>query len=90
MWGIEIVRYDVLTSLANRFVVSSLCGITVPIARTSMQVVQLNGGNRIEHSESSDSVGVLYPGERMDIILEFEKFDTPLNNPMLAIYLDPE
>jgi len=34
-----------------------------------MNLIQIDGGNRIEPVPSVNSIGVLYPGERMDIVL---------------------
>jgi hypothetical protein len=35
-----------------------------------MTVLQIDGGNDIARSPESSSVGILYPGERMDLIVE--------------------
>lgn len=48
----------------------------------------VDGGFAIE-GRAADSVGILYPGERMDIFLKMDKSSTP--NPLrLHVSLDPE
>ena len=34
-----------------------------------MSVVEIDGGNQIEPTPPVDSIGILYPGERMDVIV---------------------
>jgi hypothetical protein len=49
-----------------------------------MEVIQIDGGNAIAPSNSVDSVGILYPGERMDIVT------TSWNATTMSITLDTE
>ena len=49
-----------------------------------MKVLKIDGGNAIAPSELVDSVGILYPGERMDIITSTQ------DARALSITLDPE
>lgn len=39
------------------------------IPGNSMEVIQLDGGHQISKGDLVESVGILYPGERMDIVV---------------------
>ncbi|RFU25162.1 hypothetical protein B7463_g11178, partial [Scytalidium lignicola] len=69
--------------------VGSLAGITISIPGAKMMVVQLDGGERITNAQSADSIGVLYPGERMDILVEWADSEQD-NDSLLIVTLDPE
>jgi hypothetical protein len=49
-----------------------------------MNVVQIDGGNAIVPSPAVDSIGILYPGERMDVIISNDQ------NINLTVALDDE
>ena len=48
-----------------------------------MRVLKIDGGNPIVPSDSVESIGILYPGERMDLI-------SSGGGESLVISLDPE
>jgi hypothetical protein len=50
----------------------------------NLQVIKIDGGNDIRPSQSVDSVGILYPGERMDLIYRGGGAQS------ISITLDPE
>jgi hypothetical protein len=54
-----------------------------------MTVFQVDGGNNIEISPESSSVGILYPGERMDLIVECPA-GAKTANSHLSVTLDAE
>jgi hypothetical protein len=52
-------------------------------------LLKVDGGNAVDSAPGAEAIGVLYPGERMDVIVE------PLDSeeekePMLTIKLDRE
>ena len=49
-----------------------------------MEVIQIDGGNEIATAPASESIGILFPGERMDIIASNHQATT------FSITLDPE
>jgi hypothetical protein len=53
--------------------IRSLTGITLGFVQgTSIQVITLDGGNAVEANPADDgksSVGILFPGQRVDFIL---------------------
>ena len=49
-----------------------------------MNVVEIDGGNQIESTPFVSSVGILYPGERMDVIVSGHQITN------LTISLDQE
>ncbi|PMD41239.1 multicopper oxidase [Hyaloscypha variabilis F] len=49
--------------------VGALAGFNISIPGGEMNLIQIDGGNRIDPVPSVNSIGVLYPGERMDIVL---------------------
>lgn len=51
---------------------SSLSGITVTIPGSEIKIIQIDGGNHVESDSITDSVGILYPGERVDIVVNWE------------------
>jgi hypothetical protein len=47
----------------------ALAGFNLSILDANLSVVQIDGGNMIEPTSVVNTIGILYPGERMDIIL---------------------
>ena len=52
-----------------------------------MTVIQIDGGNNVEPMSPSSAIGILYPGERMDTIVEWPQ-DGPRSN--FTVILDTE
>ena len=53
-----------------------------------MTAFQVDGGNEVNSTPRSLSVGILYPGERIDMIVEWPRNDR--TEPILTIILDTE
>lgn len=69
---------------SDKRLLRALAGLNISIPNANMRVVQIDGGNPIEPSPAVDSIGVLYPGERIDIVLSSDQTTS------LAISLDEE
>lgn len=54
-----------------------------------MTVIQLDGGGEISNAHVAESVGILYPAERVDVILEL-KASEPDQATHFIIALDNE
>ncbi|KAM0490723.1 hypothetical protein ACHAP8_011268 [Fusarium lateritium] len=65
----------------------SIAGFTMRIRGAMMRPIRVDGGFDV-HSEATEAVGILYPGERVDIDVEW-KDDLPQNS-WLTIYMDDE
>lgn len=52
-----------------------------------MTVIQIDGGNDVEHATPSSAIGILYPGERFDAIIEWPETRQESN---FTIILDTE
>jgi hypothetical protein len=62
----------------------ALAGFNISIPNGNMKVVEIDGGNAIFPSPAVDSIGTLYPGERMDIIISNDQATS------LTVALDEE
>ncbi|KAM0240797.1 hypothetical protein ACHAP5_007832 [Fusarium lateritium] len=65
----------------------SIAGLTMGIDGAMMRPVRVDGGFNA-HSEASETVGILYPGERVDVDVEWK--DGHSENRWLTIYMDDE
>ncbi|OBS29624.1 hypothetical protein FPOA_03562 [Fusarium poae] len=65
----------------------SIAGFTIRMDSATMRPVRVDGGFDV-HSKTTEAVGILYPGERVDIDVEW-KDDHPQNR-WLTIYMDDE
>ncbi|UZP43121.1 hypothetical protein NXS19_010937 [Fusarium pseudograminearum] len=65
----------------------SIAGLTIKIDAAVMRPVRVDGGFDV-HSEPTEAVGILYPGERVDIDVEWKDDHAP--NRWLTIYMDDE
>ncbi|KAJ3089611.1 hypothetical protein HK100_007707 [Physocladia obscura] len=66
--------------------VGSLAGFTLQISSTTLTPFTVDGGFQID-GYAADTVGILYPGERADLLLDWN--DSP-EQSQLHIYLDTE
>ncbi|KAF4638056.1 hypothetical protein G7Y89_g1 [Cudoniella acicularis] len=66
-----------------------LSGFVLSTPDCHVAMFQVDGGNEIEESPKSSSIGILYPGERIDLILECDATSQPAGYP-LTITLDAE
>jgi hypothetical protein len=56
---------------------------------TQISAIQVDGGGRLQANEGSESIGILYPGERVDMIVEWDQ-NPPDQPPQLVVILDQE
>jgi hypothetical protein len=61
-----------------------MSGFNLTLENANVQVIKVDGGNDIVPSDWVSSVGILYPGERMDIITSGDRATS------LTIALDHE
>jgi FtsP/CotA-like multicopper oxidase with cupredoxin domain len=64
----------------------SIAGFTITLDGAIIRPVRVDGGFDV-HSEATETVGILYPGERVDIDVEWK--DHHLDR-WLTIYMDDE
>ncbi|TVY39252.1 Laccase [Lachnellula subtilissima] len=50
--------------------VGAISGLVFRMPHCHMTIIEIDGGNEIERSPEVSSVGILYPGERMDLLVE--------------------
>jgi hypothetical protein len=65
----------------------SLSGFTLALPASQITVLETDGGHRVEQMLPSSAVGILYPGERMDMLVEWPQVEAESN---LAVILDTE
>ncbi|CZR68894.1 related to multicopper oxidase [Phialocephala subalpina] len=68
--------------------VGSLAGFTIQISSAKLKPLTVDGGFPIV-GEFADSVGIVYPGERLDVLVQWDN-QASSNFPQLHISLDPE
>ena len=61
--------------LANIYSSRAMAGYNVAIPGISMTLIEVDGGNFVAGAELAESIGVLYPGERMDVIVQRQSND---------------
>ena len=61
-----------------------MSGLNLTVENAHVQIIKVDGGNDIVSSDWVESVGILYPGERVDIITSGDRATS------LTITLDPE
>jgi hypothetical protein len=64
----------------------TLSGFTVAIPQSRMIVYEIDGGNNVEPMLPSSAIGILYTGERLDILVEWPQYE----ESNLSIILDRE
>ncbi|KUJ20809.1 uncharacterized protein LY89DRAFT_611217 [Mollisia scopiformis] len=67
----------------------ALTGFTMSMSGYTMTVITLDGGNEVASAPAASSVGVLYPGERMDVIIEKVETENE-KEAIMTIKLDKE
>lgn len=67
----------------------ALTGFSLSISGHIMTLFQVDGGNEIEAAPEAKAIGILYPGERIDVIVE-RIGPEEVKDPMLTITLDRE
>ncbi|CAG8977769.1 hypothetical protein HYALB_00011154 [Hymenoscyphus albidus] len=67
----------------------AMVGYTISLIGYTMKVIQVDGGSPVSDAPNALSIGILYPGERMDILIEpSSTFDS--QTAALRIEFDPE
>ncbi|CAG8948828.1 hypothetical protein HYFRA_00001951 [Hymenoscyphus fraxineus] len=67
----------------------AMVGYTISLIGYTMTVIQVDGGSPVSDAPNALSIGILYPGERMDILIEpSSTFNS--QTAALRIELDPE
>ncbi|KAI1323730.1 Cupredoxin [Xylariaceae sp. FL0255] len=65
------MRFDATKRYRLRFINSGmLAGITISIPGASMTVLEIDGGQRVQ-PEMAASFGILYPGQRIDVLIQW-------------------
>lgn len=82
--NLQPVRFRIINT-------GSLAGFTIRLSHAKMLAIHVDGGNEIEATEA-DSVGIVYPGERVDVIARWDSTGSASSTepPMLYISLDTE
>ena len=65
----------------------SIAGFSVGLEGAAIQPVFIDGGFDVQ-SEAVESVGIIYPGQRADLVVKWDSDYT--NNRQLVIYMDEE
>ncbi|KAJ4012510.1 hypothetical protein NW752_008208 [Fusarium irregulare] len=65
----------------------SIAGFSVGLEGATIQPVFVDGGSGVQ-SKAVESVGIIYPGQRVDLIVRWDPDHT--NNRQLVIYMDEE
>ncbi len=55
------------------------------ILGSEMKVIQVDGGNHIERAATTNSVGILYPGERVDVIVNWTNCADEFNSSLIIV-----
>ena len=67
----------------------SLAGVTMSLPGANLTAVEVDGGNKIRPSPAT-SVGVLYPGQRVDLSLSWDKSESHAKIGGLEVALDED
>jgi len=65
-----------------------MSGFTITTPSHKLTAFQIDGGNDIENPGPSSAIGVLYPGERIDMIIDWSKSSGA--DSIFSIALDEE
>jgi len=85
VFGSDVEKEPIRLRVVN---VGSLAGFTLGLTSGAFTPLTLDGGFPIR-GELSNSVGIVYPGERLDLLLSADILSRK-NPPHLFINLDPE
>ncbi|CRG89470.1 L-ascorbate oxidase [Talaromyces islandicus] len=69
----------------------SLAGITVSFAKEALEVITLDGGVSVEtqpDEQEKSSAGILFPGQRMDVVLRPSKQEKSTGPSLMTVKLD--
>ena len=66
-----------------------MSGLSIIVPDSTIRVISVDGGHGVTPSNASNSVGVLYPAERVDFILSWD-IDGKDSLSQLVVEMDPE
>ncbi|TVY91410.1 Laccase [Lachnellula willkommii] len=69
--------------------VGAISGLVFKMPHCHITIIEIDGGNEIDRSPNVSSVGILYPGERMDLLVECD-MNSEAAVSHLSITLDAE
>lgn len=67
----------------------SMAGVTIAVTGFGMRLLEVDGGGVLTTSDTASQIGVLHPGERVDVMLERDEVALG-TKPGLIVILDPE
>ncbi|KAL6825782.1 multicopper oxidase [Trichoderma sp. SZMC 28015] len=82
-----IIRRSTGETLLRVVNTGTIAGLTLGVDGASLQPTQVDGGCKVD-SKAADSVGILYPGERVDLLLKWKTDQAA--EPWFNVYLDHE
>ncbi|KAL7948812.1 multicopper oxidase [Trichoderma barbatum] len=82
-----IIRKSARETLLRVVNTGTVAGLTLGVDGASLQPMQVDGGCKVD-SKPADSVGILYPGERVDLLLKWRSDQAA--EPWFNVYLDHE
>ena len=86
-WSTIGASRDVNSRTRLRIVnVGSLAGISLAIPGAQMEVITIDGGARVKSPSLGEGVGILHPGERVDLVMN----SSEQGSPYLLVSLDNE
>jgi hypothetical protein len=68
---------------------SSLTGFIMSVPGSQISPIEVDGGGRLQTKEDFEAIGILYPGERVDMVVAWGD-NPPDHQPNLVISLDQE
>jgi hypothetical protein len=66
-----------------------MVGFTISVEGYTMHLIQVDGGSEVAEAKEAASVGIVYPGERVDIVVERIPWFAE-GNPVIRIEMDDE
>lgn len=93
--GVAMPRLSLISGKRYHFRVinhGSLAGFIIGINAAKMRVVAVDAGNEVSHGGEGSSVGILYPGQRVDLIVTASRGSSRpgADAPYITISLDRE
>lgn len=69
-----------------------MAGFNIAIPGSELHLIEVDGGNSVANPQIAESLGVLYPGERMDVIVQEQQLQADDIKPETAfiVTLDKE
>ncbi|KAH8662377.1 multicopper oxidase-domain-containing protein [Xylariales sp. PMI_506] len=87
-WGVILPNSTAPVTRLRLVNVGTIAGLTVSVTGATLRAVAVDGGSPVA-AEPAEAVGIIYPGERTDVLLQWTQSEEVID-PMLHIRLDPE